>query len=163
MRPPRSPRCRGAWVLALLSGATLLGAGCAIPPKSVRAYEGAEHLDSELAIVRAHYDDSMYGKHVTIHRVDGKSAGWFVSEVRLLPGPHVLDIGFSETDFGGSRASTDPLSVTLTAESGHVYLVDVGYVREGGLGEKVFGPSKWTTWIRDESTQQIVAGTPPHQ
>src|SRR5262245_58113876 len=79
--------------------------GCAFPSRAVRGYDGAERPDAELAIIRSRYDTSMNGIRVTLEKIDGEGLGFpnNVNEVRVLPGPHVVTVGFVDTGFGETR------------------------------------------------------------
>jgi len=124
----------------------LLLACAALPDVPYKLYPGPVRPDSDLAIVRlgdadaAKFDDRIASR-----------GDW--SEVLLLPGEHLIEW---QTEFGvsvlvepsGFAMGGNEAKVMLLA--GHVYTLRAD--RTTGPGYRMF------FWIRDETTQQVVAG-----
>lgn len=126
----------------------LLLACAALPDLPYKLYPGPVRPDSELAIVRL--GDAGAAKF------DGRIAArgdW--SEVLLLPGEHLIEW---QTEFGvsvlvepsGFATGGNEAKVMLLA--GHVYTLRAD--RTTGPGYRMF------FWIHDDTTQQVIAGTP---
>ena len=135
----------------LLAALVVVLSGCAMSPTVTHAYKlypGPERPPAEIAIVRM--GDAMAA------RFDGRPvsrADW--REVQLLPGPHDIEW---YTEFVASvmvaPAGFIPGSAAerLTLEPGHTYVLRAGRTHGWSI-ERYF-------WIVDDTTRQVVAGTP---
>ena len=138
-----------ARTVAFISLTSLLLVACAaLPETPYKLYPGPVQPDSDIAIVRL--GDAGAAKF------DGRIAArgdW--SEVLLLPGEHLIEW---QTEFGvsvlvepsGFATGGNEAKVMLVA--GHVYTLRAD--RTTGPGYRMF------FWIRDDTTQQVIAGTP---
>lgn len=103
---------------------------------------------------------------VVLAGVDGKRVehGWFeepAEEAELLPGNHVLEVGFSR----GNAWSTSHILLKLKAVQWGQYEIRAATVEEGfwsQVGKAAFGGSgEWTAWIVDLRTSVVVSGVEP--
>jgi len=136
-------RCRAVALIGLTS--LFLLACAALPEAPYKLYPGPVQPDSDIAIVRL--DD------VGAAKFDGRLAtqgDW--TEVLLLPGEHLIEwqTEFGVVDPNGLPTGGNEAKVVLLA--GHVYTL---------RADLTTGPRYRTFfWIRDDTTQQVIAGTP---
>jgi len=144
---PRMRRIRATPYLAMLAG-MLLCACAALPETSYKLYPGLVRAPTEIAIVRL--------GDAGVAMFDGRIArrgDW--GEVQLLPGEHTI---VWQTEFTVS-AMVEPSGFAyggreekIMLHAGHVYTLKAD--RTTGRGYRMY------FWVRDETTQRVVAGTP---
>jgi hypothetical protein len=106
---------------------TIVGVVCIVGScaPTFRLYSGPELPKQEIAVLRIDAE-------VVVKAVDGSSTyflktGWGGMKLHLLPGRHVIKVGYSETTSLGTRLmgiySTDDVVLQFVALVGHVYRV----------------------------------------
>jgi hypothetical protein len=130
----------------------------ACPGERVRV-PGADPVPADqAAIVRG---VRTYGRAVLINAVDGVTLSGSVmktQEVELAPGTHVLEIGYVD----GTERSVTNARLVLDAKPGGRYQAGASGIHEGFFSEfgkgLVGGEGRWTAWIEDAKTREVVAG-----
>jgi hypothetical protein len=120
---------------------------------------------SAAAIVRA--DWQMLGRKLSVEKIDGlqvRESSWqmpFITEAEIPPGVHTIEVSFNE----GNIKSISNVVLRLDAQPSGTYQIHAAELPEGFWSElgKAFigGTGRWTAWVVDTNTGQVVAGTPP--
>jgi hypothetical protein len=113
------------------------------------AYEGAARPRSQISIVRLDPNS----ERLKFGFVDGVSLIKAVHEVRVLPGSHWIGLrGFGEqgAPLGLTLIPPQVESLSVDLQAGHFYIV-----KATGTN---FGQARFTPWIEDKATRQVVAG-----
>ena len=132
MPPPRRE------FASLLAGILLAVAGCT-------AYVEPTLPRDQLAVREA---DGRWPAYVLfIVNIDGQDPGILTKKVNLAPGTRVVKVRYEE--FGGLQGH--PISLTLDAKAGRAYRVE---------GKSV-AKDRWSAWIVDTATNEVVAGRRP--
>jgi hypothetical protein len=135
-------------VALYVSGVIVLSCATTLPEASYKLYPGPARPDSDIVIVRL--------GDAGAAEFDGRVAvrsDW--SEVRTLPGEHTIRW---QTEFGvsvlvePSGFATGGNEARVVLAAGHVYTLRAA--RTTGPGYRMY------FWIRDDTTQQVVAGEP---
>ena len=79
--------------------------------------------------------------------IDGQDPGLLSKKVTLLPGTRIVRVRYEE--FGGLKG--DPISLALEAKAGRAYRAE---------GKSV-AKDRWSAWIVDTATNEVVAGRRP--
>jgi hypothetical protein len=125
-------------------------AACSAGPNHVyKLYPGPQRAPGEMSIVRIGEIPAARIDHLTV----AHSSDW--NEVHLLPGEHTIEWGrefhvsvmVEPTGFARGEGRE-----TLVLEPGHIYILKAA--RTTGPGYRMY------FWIKNETTGQIVAGTP---
>jgi hypothetical protein len=135
-------------------------AGCAALNDTVAgdpwlAYPGPAQPRDQVAVVKANLMNSLFSE-AYVTEVDDRVVDRVGAHIEVLPGQHRLKVfvkrgaGVPGSLLWAATEKSGRESLLLDAEAGHTYLVG-GKVVEG----------KTVSWIEDEKSQQVVAGTRP--
>lgn len=142
---------------------SLLLTGCRTTGRHVQWYEGTPLASTETALLKV--QRGVFKESAIVEAIDGtsvrrgkKSVMNTAKEFELMPGTHSVEFSYVDTD-GGHSISNAVLS--FACQAGEVYELHVALVNEGfraALSKAVGGNFKWTAWIVDTKTEEVMAG-----
>ncbi len=165
--PPSTSRKLGLMIrICLLTTVPLFCGmlfGCSTP-SNVRTYPGPVLAADQVAVLSCVTTSAGFlGMGVgaaDVVRIDGEKAPPSRSgKYELLPGPHRVEAGFSSAGLGSSsRVSKKSIELDFTAKAGEEYELRG---KETATTQALIGlPGKWTAWITEKSSGQVIAGDP---
>lgn len=115
--------------LVIISALFLLFAsGCTYPPVRNQLYSGKPLPAQHISVIYPAKTKFFQPKAI-IHFVDGKKiirANDGGARIEVLPGHHVVSVGFVEAPFGVGSFSDRDQNISLDAKAGHRYEVRIG-------------------------------------
>lgn len=140
--------------LVIVGLLTIIASASAPKLEPLKAYEGDERPDSEVATLKF-ASKSIIWMEIDGKRLEDPARELFYNEAKVLPGTHDIRwlAGWGFSFLVNPRMYGEfENSARINLEPGHIYTLHAK--RTYGYGYRVF------MWIRDEATTQVVAGTP---
>lgn len=129
----------------------------------MRLYEGPPRGRAEVAVLKIQWKAT--GHSARIETIDGKPVekgrafALNIKQAELLPGEHTLEVSY----FNGGTTSINNIPLVFTCKAGGVYELRVAPIDEGfggALAVAAGGRGRWTAWIMDSDTKEVLAGRP---